>query len=361
MELISESKGWIGQIGFDTFVPELDDDANIQDALKMFFFGSISAGTTYNNINSIYHHLISLKSLAESASGSLSTHVSSDTDTHGIGSGAFVVGTTTSQTLSNKTLSSPVINNPVFNAGGLVPAGSIVQYAGSSVPTGWLFCNGSAVGRNTYSQLFSAIGITYGPGDGSTTFNLPNLSGFVPVGAKQFDPLFSPLGKTGGVESNQFSISENTQTSTHNHTITGASSSTNTSSVSLSHSHNVGTNGSNTGNSGNHGHGHNFGTAANSSNTNFGRATGNTFLTVAGSGHAHSINGSVSGGGDHSHSVNGQSGGTDSRLGDHSHSVTVNVSGNTSSEGSHSHPFSFSSPEQSNLQPYIVLNYIVKI
>ena len=55
-----------------------------------------------------------------------------------------------------------------------VPTGSIQPYAGASIPSGWLLCDGSAVNRTTYSDLFSAIGIIYGPGDGSTTFNIPN-------------------------------------------------------------------------------------------------------------------------------------------------------------------------------------------
>jgi len=65
---------------------------------------------------------------------------------------------------------------------GLV-AGLVVPYAGSSAPTGWLLCDGSAVSRTTYASLFTAISTTYGVGDGSTTFNLPNLKGRAIVGA----------------------------------------------------------------------------------------------------------------------------------------------------------------------------------
>lgn len=52
----------------------------------------------------------------------------------------------------------------------------------NSAPSGWLFCAGQAVDRTTYAGLFSAISTTYGVGDGSTTFNLPDLRGRVPVG-----------------------------------------------------------------------------------------------------------------------------------------------------------------------------------
>lgn len=55
------------------------------------------------------------------------------------------------------------------------PAGVIQAFAGSAVPDGWLLCDGSAVSRVTYKNLFDVIGETYGGGDGSTTFNLPDL------------------------------------------------------------------------------------------------------------------------------------------------------------------------------------------
>lgn len=63
------------------------------------------------------------------------------------------------------------IVDPLF----LVPTGTIVSYAGTTTPTAWLFCNGDAVSRTTYANLFTAIGTTWGSGDGLTTFNIPNL------------------------------------------------------------------------------------------------------------------------------------------------------------------------------------------
>lgn len=59
----------------------------------------------------------------------------------------------------------------------LNPTGAVIMFAGSSAPSGYLLCNGSAVSRTTYSSLFSVVGTTYGSGDGSTTFNLPNTQG----------------------------------------------------------------------------------------------------------------------------------------------------------------------------------------
>jgi len=63
------------------------------------------------------------------------------------------------------------------------PAGVIIPFAGTSVPTGYLLCNGAAVSRTNYANLFAAIGTLYGAGDGSTTFNLPDARDRVLQGA----------------------------------------------------------------------------------------------------------------------------------------------------------------------------------
>ena len=66
---------------------------------------------------------------------------------------------------------------------GELPAGTMQMFAGNTIPAGWLLCDGSAVSRTDYAKLFSAIGTTYGEGDGSTTFALPNLIDRVVQGA----------------------------------------------------------------------------------------------------------------------------------------------------------------------------------
>jgi len=86
----------------------------------------------------------------------------------------------------------------------LVPAGLIFPYAASAAPSGYLVCDGSAVSRTTYATLFTLIGVTYGSGDGGTTFNIPDLRGRViaghdiAVGGSLADRL---TGLTGGVDS----------------------------------------------------------------------------------------------------------------------------------------------------------------
>ena len=93
----------------------------------------------------------------------------------------------------------------------VLPTGSVIPFAGKTAPTGWLMCQGQAVSRTTYAQLFSVIGTTFGSGDGSTTFNLPDLRGRVAVGVDS-DANF--LGTTAGEKVVTLSID---QIPTHSH------------------------------------------------------------------------------------------------------------------------------------------------
>lgn len=90
--------------------------------------------------------------------------------------------------------------------GDTLPVGSISAYSGENIPTNWLKCNGQAVSRADYPELFNTIGTTYGSGDGSTTFNLPNISERVIVG-NNGDGEFS-LGNTGGEKEHILTIDE---------------------------------------------------------------------------------------------------------------------------------------------------------
>ena len=103
----------------------------------------------------------------------------------------------------------------------LMPTASIMPYAGSSAPTGYLLCDGAAISRSTYSTLFGLLATTYGSGDGSSTFNIPDLRGRViagqdDMGGSSANRLTNQtggvngdvLGDTGGAESHTLSISE---------------------------------------------------------------------------------------------------------------------------------------------------------
>ena len=86
------------------------------------------------------------------------------------------------------------------------PTGEITMWGTSSAPTGWLIADGSAVSRSTYSALWGVLGTTYGGGDGSTTFNLPNLKGKFPVGRDASQGEFDVLGETGGGKTNALGV-----------------------------------------------------------------------------------------------------------------------------------------------------------
>jgi microcystin-dependent protein len=90
----------------------------------------------------------------------------------------------------------------------LTPTGVINAYGGSTAPTGWLICDGSAVSRATYADLFTLLGTTYGSGDGTTTFNVPNLKGRVIVGRDSTQTEFDVLGETGGAKTHTLTTGE---------------------------------------------------------------------------------------------------------------------------------------------------------
>ena len=98
-----------------------------------------------------------------------------------------------------------------------VLAGFIQMYGAASAPTGWLLCNGAAVSRSTYATLFALIGTTFGAGDGSSTFNVPDMRDKFPVGSGST----YALNATGGSANSTLPSHTHTATVTdsgHNHT-----------------------------------------------------------------------------------------------------------------------------------------------
>ena len=79
-----------------------------------------------------------------------------------------------------------------------IPIGGGCDYYGTTAPKHFMFANGQAISRTDYAELFAIIGTTYGSGDGSTTFNLPNKNGRIGVGLDTTQTEFDTLGETGG-------------------------------------------------------------------------------------------------------------------------------------------------------------------
>lgn len=133
------------------------------------------------------------------------------------------------------------ISSALLGTVGAVPVGSVTAFAGSSAPSGWLLCYGQAVSRTSYASLFITIGTTYGSGDGSTTFNLPDLRGRVPAGVDNMGgsaasrltntvlTASNTLGATGGTQTHTLTAAQSgipahthpVSDPTHAHTVTG--------------------------------------------------------------------------------------------------------------------------------------------
>jgi microcystin-dependent protein len=161
-----------------------------------------------------------------------------------------------------------IINNGELLEGG-IPTATIVPWTDSSVPSGFLECDGAAVSRSTYAALFAIVGTTYGAGNGSTTFNVPDLQDNIAVGKSGT----KSLGSTGGA---------NTVTSTGN--VGGSTANATLSTAQLaSHSHGYP--------SGNYDSGATSITRRNTTNP----STYNTNNAGSGSGHSHNMSASFSG------------------------------------------------------------------
>ena len=206
----------------------------------------------------------------------------------------------------------------------IVPAGTVVMHGAGTAPSGWLACDGSAVSRTTYADLFASIGTRYGSGDGSTTFNLPGTASLVPVGIA----VSGSAGDTtvsGSSALNALALGD--QSADHGHTITVDSANANhdhnasSANANASHSHNASA--ANTNLSHSHSWNKNFNTTnQNADHTHGYQKTNNSNVA------ANTNNQSAS----HSHNFNSGTVNTNNALSNHSHTITVN-SGNAN----HSH------------------------
>lgn len=230
-----------------------------------------------------------------------------------------------------------------------IPIGGLLDFAGASAPDGWLLCAGQAVSRSTYAALFAVLGTAYGSGNGSTTFNVPDLRGRVVAGldnmggtnANRLTTMSSTTrGQAGGAADHVLTV---VQLPAHNHGgSTGSDGShTHTGSANSAGNHTHSLSGS-TSNAGLHSHG----------------LAVNPFSSTGGSPRAMWGNGSISfyqdtlSDGAHTHTISG----TAQSDGAHTHTLAINSAGN------HSHAISSQGSDSAheNTQPTMVMNKIIR-
>lgn len=217
-----------------------------------------------------------------------------------------------------------------------VPSGGILPYAGSTAPTHWLICDGSQVNRVAYARLFGVIGVTYGVGDGSTTFNLPDLRGKFLL-SKSASGTGSTLAATGGALDHTHSGGSHTHaagtlavdshthsTPAHAHTVSG------TTAAEASHTHSY--------------------SGTTSGGTDLGAPTVSQYDTGSTTNHSHTYSGTTGAGSSHTHAVGSLA--ADSGGSGTSGSTAPGLSGSTASTSA--------GTTGAGNPAYIVLNHIIK-
>jgi len=196
--------------------------------------------------------------------------------------------------------------------------GAIKPWAKATAPSGYVLCDGTAISRTTYADLFAIISTTYGAGDSSTTFNVPDLQGKTPQG---YDGNTYNLAGTGGANTVTVAVTNNqAATNTNNQavSVTGDIANTSLTTAQLaSHKHTIGTGGAG-GVGGSSPTAWNHSASGNSNNAvqNSGSGTGHT--------HTHTLAGTLTG------------------------AVTTALTGAVTASGTNS------------FSPYVVVNYIIK-
>ena len=200
--------------------------------------------------------------------------------------------------------------------------GAIKPWGKATAPAGYVLCDGAAISRTDYADLFAVISTTYGAGNGSTTFNVPNLAGKMPQG---YDGNTYNMAGTGGANTVTVSLTNNqaaTSTTTNNQavTVTGSIDNTSLTTAQLaSHDHDF------TASLSNQPRGYNGNPRPSVGSPS---STGNTDDAGSGTGH------------NHSHTLSGTLTGTVA--------VSTNLTGTVTGSGTNT------------FSPYVVVNYIIK-
>jgi microcystin-dependent protein len=206
------------------------------------------------------------------------------------------------------------------------PTGAITMYGGATAPTDWLLCDGSAVSRTTYAALFTAISTTYGVGDNSTTFNVPNLKGKFPIGLNSSDGDFDTLGETGGAKTKTIAQANLPNIST------GAGS---------AHTHTQ------------NAHGHTQDAHTHTQNAHGHRVQYQAFITGGGANHGpDSDNGTYKDAGTWIENTTATNQNTTA--------TNQNTTATNQNESTHTHSLGGSGTALNVVNPYIVVNYIIK-
>ena len=194
--------------------------------------------------------------------------------------------------------------------------GTIKPWPKATAPAGYLLCDGAAVSRSTYAELFVVTGTTYGVGDGSTTFNVPQLQGKTPQG---FDGNTYNLAGTGGANTVTVSVTNNqaaTNATNQAVTVTGSIANTSLTTAQLA-SHNHSTNAKTTG-------GMEGNDNVNPGGTNFPNANIGNAGSGTGHNHTHTLSGTLTG------------------------NITTSLTGSVTAAGTNA------------FSPFVVVNYIIK-
>jgi microcystin-dependent protein len=269
----------------------------------------------------------------------------SDTDTGLFRKGANIIGVSIAGTEIG------TIGTTGFVGLGGTPIGFVGDYAGATAPTGWLLCYGQAVSRTTYAALFDVVSTTYGVGDGSTTFNIPDARGRVGVGKDNMGgSAANRITSAGcGIDGTALGAAGGLQTlQAHTHGLTAASAASDgahthtgtTGNQSADHSH---TGSGTTSASGTHTHGYvKPVVVANAGNLGNDWSSSEAGNTDAGGDHTHTYSFTTSGvSANHTHTFTTASGGA------HTHAL----SGDTDSTGT--------GASHGSVQPSIVFNKII--